>query len=51
MRVSRTYPLELMERRADTGAVYSTGSRGDSYDNVLAESFPRPVQNRTHPPE
>ncbi|MFC4592564.1 IS3 family transposase [Sphaerisporangium corydalis] len=31
--------IRYTERLADTGAVASVGSRGDSYDNALAESF------------
>ena len=31
--------IRYTERLADAGAVPSVGSRGDSYDNALAESF------------
>jgi putative transposase len=31
--------IRYTERLADTGAVASVGSKGDSYDNALAESF------------
>ena len=31
--------IRSTERRAQAGAVASVGSRGDSYDNALAESF------------
>ncbi len=31
--------IRYTERLADAGAVTSVGSRGDSYDNALAESF------------
>lgn len=31
--------IRYTERLADAGAVASVGSRGDSYDNALAESF------------
>lgn len=31
--------IRYTERLADTGAVSSVGSRGDSYDNAMAESF------------
>ena len=31
--------IRYTERLADAGGVASVGSRGDSYDNALAESF------------
>jgi len=31
--------IRYTERLADAGAVASVGSKGDSYDNALAESF------------
>jgi len=41
--------IRYTERLADAGAVGSVGSRGDSYDNALAESINGPVQSRGHP--
>ena len=32
------------QRLADTGAVASAGSRGDSYDNAMAEAFNSPYK-------
>jgi putative transposase len=51
--------IRYTERLAEAGAVASVGSRGDSYDNALAESFNglyktgctrRVVQDRADPP-
>ena len=36
--MSRDLSIRYTERLADAGAVTSVGSRGDSYDNALAES-------------
>ena len=36
--------IRYTERLADAGAVTSVGSRGDSYDNALAEFLQRPLQ-------
>jgi putative transposase len=38
-RGSQYLAIRYTERLADAGAVASVGSRGDSYDNALAESF------------
>lgn len=38
-RGSQYLSIRYTERLADAGAVTSVGSRGDSYDNALAESF------------
>ncbi len=40
--------IRYTERLAEAGVVTSVRSRGDSYDNALAESANRPVQDRTH---
>ena len=44
--LSIRYGAEL----AASGIAPSVGSVGDSYDNALAESHHRPVQNRGHRP-
>ena len=41
--------IRYTERLAANGVVNSVGSRGDSYDNALAESHQRALQDRTHP--
>ena len=41
--------IRYTERLAEAGAVTSVGSRGDSYDNALAEAT-RALQDRTRPP-
>ena len=38
-RGSQYLAIRYTERLAEAGAVTSVGSRGDSYDNALAESF------------
>ena len=39
IRTAQYLAIRYTERLADAGAVTSVGSRGDSYDNALAESF------------
>jgi len=45
-RGSQYLAIRYTERLADAGGVQSVGSRGDSFDNALAESVIRSVQDR-----
>jgi putative transposase len=42
--------IRYTERLAEAGAVRSVGSRGDGYDNALAETVNGPLQDRAHLP-
>ena len=48
-RGSQYLSIRYTERLAEAGAVASVGSRGDSYDNALAESDQRALQDRADP--
>ena len=41
--------IRYTERLAEAAAVASVGSRGDSYDNAMAEALKLAVQGRVHP--
>ena len=43
--------IRYTDRLADAGIEPSVGSVGDSYDNALAETILRPLQDRGHSPE
>ena len=48
-RGSQYLSIRYTERLAEAGAVTSVGSRGDSYDNAMAEIDHRALQERTDP--
>ena len=53
LRPRRPVPVHPLHRAPRRGRRRSSsvGSRGDSYDNALAETRQRPLQGRAHPPQ